>query len=359
MNILNNEQFGYKPSLEFVSKCSQLKDMISSNENENKEVNNIQNTNIEQNTVLNAEQEKKLESLLSQIAIIENKLSDITKPNKNSVSNIELATEYSNPNTDYVITNSSVAGSAITTIYGNSVEMSNVITSANDARLSLKGKDISLNSVKIENNTYDKTKSNYVSSLNNCKYVTIKDCTISPSAAYNGVEIGLSSTQLPKNVCIENCHFGGEFKNNAILIFGTENDAVINITNCTFDSVSNILRISNKTNSRGVVINIKDCVINKWDSNVANQGAIIFEDYTSNKESADIENLFGNGKIVVNITNLMIPDGNGGVVKLDNIMDVTKRLGTKDANQIAYVYQDFGKGFIEFDENKYPIFNIK
>lgn len=347
MNILNNELYDFQSKVELITKCEQIK-------SSDKE----QTSKIDNNTIINDKQQDSIELILSKLAIMENKLTDITKPNQSVVSNSELELNYSNTNQDYIFNNNTISASNTVSIIANSVEFNNTTTSSDDVRLSIKAKDVVMNKLSINNNVYSQDKSNTIISVNEGKYIQIKDCLISPKTAYNGLEIGLSGTQLPKIINIDNCHFSGDFKNNAILVFGTENDAVINITNCTFDSVSNMLRISNRTNSNGIVINIKDCIINKWDDRTQYQGAIIFEDYTSKKENADTNNLFGDNKITVNITNLMIPDDNGSTIKLNNIMDISKRLGSNDKNQIAYVYQDFGSGLIPFDANKYPTFNI-
>ena len=343
MNILNNELYDFQSKVELITKCEQMK-------SSDKE----QTSKIDNNTIINDKQQDSIEVILSKLAIMENKLTDITKPNQNVVSNSELELNYSNTNQDYIFNNNTISTSNTVSIIANSVEFNNTTTSSDDVRLSIKAKDVVMNKLSINNNVYSQDKSNTIISVNEGKYIQIKDCLISPKTAYNGLEIGLSGTQLPK----KNIFLPVFFKNNAILVFGTENDAIINITNCTFDSVSNMLRISNRTNSNGIVINIKDCIINKWDDRTQYQGAIIFEDYTSKKENADTNNLFGGNKITVNITNLMIPDDNDSTIKLNNIMDISKRLGSNDKNQIAYVYQDFGSGLIPFDANKYPTFNI-
>lgn len=347
MNILNNELYDYQTKIELITKCEQIK----SSEIE-------QSSQISINTDVNNEQQNNIEKILSKLKLIENKINDVTKPNKNLIIDSKIDGNYTNTSHDYIFKNSIIESSNTISIFGNSVELDNVSSTNDDVRLSIKAKDVCINNLSIKDNIYDKNKSNTIISLNESKYIQIKNSIISPNSAYNGIEIGLNGTQLPKIINIDNCEFNGDFKNNAILVFGTEKDGEINISNCTFDSVSNMIRFSNKNNISGVVINIKDCVIKKWDDRPEYQGAIIFEDYTSNKDNADIKNLFGDNKITVNIYNLMIPDGMGGIVKLNNIMDISKRLGTGDENQIAYVYQDFGNGLIPFESNKYPTFNI-
>lgn len=105
------------------------------------------------------------------------------------------------------------------------------------------------------------------------------DCT-----GYNAIEIGLNTPKekLPSQITIENVDFNGDLKNNAISIFGTADNAVVTIKNCTFKNVSNCLRVSNKSNATGVVFNIENCVVEKWESNTpAYGGFLICQDYTS------------------------------------------------------------------------------
>ena len=47
---------------------------------------------------------------------------------------------------------------------------------------------------------------------------------------------------------VENLDFNATLSNNAILIFGTQNNAYIQIKNCHFSDVSNCVRLSNKIN---------------------------------------------------------------------------------------------------------------
>lgn len=233
------------------------------------------------------------------------------------------------------ITNGKVSGDSVS-IYNATVK--------DDVRLNIVAED----DVEIEDLTFsgdfpEKT-SNAIASINGGSTVTIKDMTFdSTVTGYNALEIGLSATECPKYINIENCNFNGIMSNNAILIFGTTDNAVINIKNCYFKSVSNVLRLSNKLNAKNVVVNVTDCSVDQWDTNPLWEGFLICEDYTSKSVEKEKENnLFGNGKITVNFTNL--------TYKGEKVMSETP-------NRVTYVYND--KGGTVTDADYVPVVTFK
>ena len=137
--------------------------------------------------------------------------------------------------------------------------------------------------------------------------VVIKDLKVAMNG-YNGIEIGLKdAVNPPSKIDIENCDFTGTLTNNGILIFGTADNAVVNIKNCHFAKASNIIRLSNRTNATGVIVNIEDCVIDQWEEVQDNYaGFLILEDYKSASEDEFLEiNRFAPEKIAINIKNLI------------------------------------------------------
>jgi hypothetical protein len=195
----------------------------------------------------------------------------------------------------------------------------------------------------------DKSISNAAGSINTNGYVRISDCEINQSS-YNGIEIGLTATA-PKSVFIDNVNFAGSFANNIISVFDTADGAVINISNCNFEHCSNPLRISNR-NGNKVVINIVNCSFGVWDSGEYS-GMIICQDYTSTSATAAAENnLFGPDKVTINIINCT---KGGRKIVVD---DVSTVCGTKDDNQLVYVYRDKG-GFVSYSADSYPTLIVK
>lgn len=288
-------------------------------------------------------------SLSTNVKMLQMKLDAI---NKSNIEIIEITNdvipEMADAKKDYII-----SGNINTTanISGKSIELNNV-SITNDARLKLNANDIEIRDLNL-NGDFPKANGNSVIQINNAEFILFKDMVFDSNNVYNGIEIGLSktATQQAKNIIFENCKFKGEFANNAILIFATENNSVITLNNCHFDKVSNALRISNKTNSKNVVININNCTIDGWDSNPEYQGFIIFEDYTNKtEEDVNTNNLFAPEKIKVNINNLVYQG------KKLAPTDMASVCGTANKNQIIYVYAD-AIGLIAYDFNKYP--NIK
>ena len=289
-------------------------------------------------------------SLSTNVKMLQMKLDTI---NKSNIEIIEITNdvipEMADAKKDYII-----SGNINTTanISGKSIELNNV-SITNDARLKLNANDIEIRDLNL-NGDFPKANGNSVIQINNAEFILFKDMVFDSNNVYNGIEIGLSTTatQQVKNIIFENCKFKGEFANNAILIFATENNSVITLNNCHFDKVSNALRISNKTNSKNVVININNCTIDGWDSNPEYQGFIIFEDYTNKtEEDVNTNNLFAPEKIKVNINNLVYQG------KKLAPTDMASVCGTANKNQIIYVYAD-AIGLIAYDLNKYPNINF-
>ena len=233
------------------------------------------------------------------------------------------------------ITNGSISGDSVS-IYNATVK--------DNVRLNVVAED----DVEIENLTFSgdfpKATSNAIASINGGSSVTIKSVTYdSTVTGYNALEIGLSAAECPKYINIEDCNFEGTMSNNAISIFGTADNAVVNIKNCKFGTLSNVLRLSNKLNSNNVVVNVTDCSVQQWEETQKDYaGFLLCQDYTSESvDKAKENNLFGNGKIIVNFTNLYYK----GV----KVMDET--------NQVTYVY--YNKGGIIKDNEYLPIVTFK
>lgn len=199
--------------------------------------------------------------------------------------------------------------------------------------------DISIYGLKTSG-TLAKSISNAQHSLNCNGDVVVRDCTFGQDG-YNCLEIGLQNGYNPKNVLIENCTFEGTLSNNAILVFGTQNDAVITIRNCHFKSVSNGLRLSNKTNATNVVVNLENCTCDSWEGTPAYAGFILLQDYTTKYTSASenpaTANLFAPEKITINFKNCYGPQG-----KIMGSVEDICGSGIAD-KQVIYVYANYEK----------------
>lgn len=296
-----------------------------------------------------------LEALNATVQILQSKVDVLTKTNTEVVSVDGSAGELKDSSKDYIVSGSI---NEIAEIVGKSISLKSIKVSDN-ARLKLNAGDVEAKDLNISG-SFPKANGNTVISVNNAEFIVFKDMVFDASEVYNGIEIGLASNSvLPKNILFDNCKFQGEFSNNAILVFGTQDNAIITLNNCYFEKISNALRLSNKSNASGVVVNINNCTVDQWETRAPWQGFLICEDYTNKtEEEVNANNLFGDGKITVNFNNLV----HAGV-KI-NPADPASVCGTKNESQVVMVCQDAVAGpegdyCLSYDAAKFPVVSFK
>ena len=296
-----------------------------------------------------------LEALNATVQILQSKVDVLTKTNTEVVSVDGSAGELKDSSKDYIVSGSINENAEIV---GKSISLKSIKVSDN-ARLKLNAGDVEAKDLNISG-SFPKANGNTVISVNNAEFIVFKDMVFDASEVYNGIEIGLASNSvLPKNILFDNCKFQGEFSNNAILVFGTQDNAIITLNNCYFEKISNALRLSNKSNASGVVVNINNCTVDQWDTRAPWQGFLICEDYTNKtEEEVNANNLFGDGKITVNFNNLV----HAGV-KI-NPADPASVCGTKNESQVVMVCQDAVAGpegdyCLSYDATKFPVVSFK
>lgn len=296
-----------------------------------------------------------LEALNATVQILQSKVDVLTKTNTEVVSVDGSAGELKDSSKDYIVSGSINENAEIV---GKSISLKSIKVSDN-ARLKLNAGDVEAKDLNISG-SFPKANGNTVISVNNAKFIVFKDMVFDASEVYNGIEIGLASNSvLPKNILFDNCKFQGEFSNNAILVFGTQDNAIITLNNCYFEKISNTLRLSNKSNASGVVVNINNCTVDQWETRAPWQGFLICEDYTNKtEEEVNANNLFGDGKITVNFNNLV----HAGV-KI-NPADPASVCGTKNESQVVMVCQDAVAGpegdyCLSYDAAKFPVVSFK
>lgn len=296
-----------------------------------------------------------LEALNATVQILQSKVDVLTKTNTEVVSVDGSAGELKDSSKDYIVSGSINENAEIV---GKSISLKSIKVSDN-ARLKLNAGDVEAKDLNISG-SFPKANGNTVISVNNAEFIVFKDMVFDASEVYNGIEIGLASNSvLPKNILFDNCKFQGEFSNNAILVFGTQDNAIITLNNCYFKKISNALRLSNKSNASGVVVNINNCTVDQWDTRAPWQGFLICEDYTNKtEEEVNANNLFGDGKITVNFNNLV----HAGV-KI-NPADPASVCGTKNESQVVIVCQDAVAGpegdyCLSYDAAKFPVISFK
>ena len=292
-----------------------------------------------------------LEALNATVQILQSKVDVLTKTNTEVVSVDGSAGELKDSSKDYIVSGFINENAEIV---GKSISLKSIKVSDN-ARLKLNAGDVEAKDLNISG-SFPKANGNTVISVNNTEFIVFKDMVFDASEVYNGIEIGLASNSvLPKNILFDNCKFQGEFSNNAILVFGTQDNAIITLNNCYFEKISNALRLSNKSNASGVVVNINNCTVDQWETRAPWQGFLICEDYTNKtEEEVNANNLFGDGKITVNFNNLV----HAGV-KI-NPADPASVCGTKNESQVVIVCQDAVAGpegdyCLSYDAAKFPV----
>lgn len=296
-----------------------------------------------------------LEALNATVQILQSKVDVLTKTNTEVVSVDGSAGELKDSSKDYIVSGSINENAEIV---GKSISLKSIKVSDN-ARLKLNAGDVEAKDLNISG-SFPKANENTVINVNNAEFIVFKDMVFDASEVYNGIEIGLASNSvLPKNILFDNCKFQGEFSNNAILVFGTQDNAIITLNNCYFKKISNALRLSNKSNASGVVVNINNCTVDQWETRAPWQGFLICEDYTNKtEEEVNANNLFGDGKITVNFNNLV----HAGV-KI-NPADPASVCGTKNESQVVIVCQDAvadpeGDYCLSYDAAKFPVVSFK
>lgn len=296
-----------------------------------------------------------LEALNATVQILQSKVDVLTKTNTEVVSVDGSAGELKDSSKDYIVSGSINENAEIV---GKSISLKSIKVSDN-ARLKLNAGDVEAKDLNISG-SFPEANGNTVISVNNAEFIVFKDMVFDASEVYNGIEIDLASNSvLPKNILFDNCKFQGEFSNNAILVFGTQDNAIITLNNCYFEKISNALRLSNKSNASGVVVNINNCTVDQWETIAPWQGFLICEDYTNKtEEEVNANNLFGDGKITVNFNNLV----HAGV-KI-NPADPASVCGTKNESQVVMVCQDAVTGpegdyCLSYDAAKFPVVSFK
>lgn len=234
-----------------------------------------------------------------------------------------------------------VAASASTTLKD--------VTMTSDSRLNVTSMGAITESNMMVEGTFTKNKGNAQQVLN-AETISISDSTFAANG-YNAIEAGMSSR--PSEINIKGVDFTGALANNAISIFDTADNAVINIEDCVFDNVFNPIRISNKSNAH-LTINIKNCECKKWESDLQYTGMILFQDYTSTSaEAAVTNNLFAPEKVHVNVVSFKLPNGE----MLQAPENMATICGSGTADQVFYVYADKG-GLVAYDAARYPLITI-
>lgn len=167
------------------------------------------------------------------------------------------------------------------------------------------------------------------------------------NVGYNSLEIGLSATSKPKDVVIDHCEFG-DTSNNSILIFNTDDNAVVTVKDCKFGAVSNAIRLSNRDNVH-LTLNVIDCDFTDVDTDPAWRSVIICQDYTAKTvDDAVTANRFSPDKIKINFVNCTL--------RGQKLTEVVTGVGEGKENSLLYVWNSANEYVT--DENSVPKITI-
>lgn len=286
--------------------------------------------------------EPTIDSLAALVQILNDKVEKLSKTDIEVVDGTDAS--LNDTTKDYVVVGDIAQTSSIT---AKSVTIKNSSISDN-ARLSINAGDVEVKGLAISGDFPKAQGGNAVVKINESDYIVFRDMTFNSNDVYNGIEIGLNSSKLPKYVLFDNCKFEGTFTNNPIIVFGTADDAIINIQNCSFDKVSNVLRLSNKANTK-CVVNISNCSVNQLDTNPEYTGAILCQDYTSKGEEV-ANNLFSPEKITINFKNFKVAGKE--LVMPTNVQDLFE-----GPDKMVYLYNDTEE-VVPYEEGRFPKVNI-
>lgn len=286
--------------------------------------------------------EPTIDSLAALVQILNDKVEKLSKTDIEVVDGTDAS--LNDTTKDYVVVGDIAQTSSIT---AKSVTIKNSSISDN-ARLSINAGDVEVKGLAISGDFPKAQGGNAVVKINESDYIVFRDMTFNSNDVYNGIEIGLNSSKLPKYVLFDNCKFEGTFTNNPIIVFGTADDAIINIQNCSFDKVSNILRLSNKANTK-CVVNISNCSVNQLETNPEYTGAILCQDYTSKGEEV-ANNLFSPEKITINFKNFKVAGKE--LVMPTNVQDLFE-----GPDKMVYLYNNTEK-VVPYEEGRFPKVNI-
>lgn len=317
-------------------------DVYNKTEVDDKLANVVTDNNSYKNVVSNASEVVAIKSSLGQLLA---RVQQLETPVIVSIT-AEPGTSVSQPDSDVVYSGDLVSDgtntASTTVITAKSVQL-NAVTTTNNAIAITATNNVAIDNLTTEGSIAKSSDGgrNAGVSIDSGGYVTITGGTWN-AENYNAIEIGLNGT-VAKGVNIDGLTVNGKLANNAISIFDWAENATITVSNCHFADVSNVIRVSNKSNVPAT-FNFVNCTVDKWETNPTYAGFLLMEDYTSQTaDQAATENRFHNIKIT--FTNCVGPNG----VKL---VGSGADFNNPD-HQWAYLYCDNG-GIVAYDADRWP-----
>ena len=296
-------------------------------------------------------------ALVTRLAALEDRVASLNKTNITPVVSTSTAT-VKDEAADLVVTAGETPVTEKSTVTGKSVTIKSMDIESTTVTFKAVEGDIAVNSYKSAGAVEGAVCEAIVHSK---EHVKITNSEFAQSG-YNAINIGdgnIKPETAPKSILIDGVKFNGTLKNNAISIYGQQEGAVITVSNCHFEGVSNPLRLFNCTNT-SCVVNVINCTVTAWESDPEESmysGFLLLEDIASKSVEKEIENnLFGSKKITVNFINCTGPNGK----KFAAFGESSEFCGTQNKNQLVYVYPHKQAKVLPYgDGSFYPTINVK
>jgi len=189
--------------------------------------------------------------------------------------------------------------------------------------------------------------------------IVIRDTKFT-GTTFNTIMTGQNTTNFVKTMLIDNCDFDEDCRHINVWFAGHADDAVLTISNCRFRTSEQFLCIGDFADpGNKLTVNIVNCTVENHDEGSADgaygydyAGFMFVESRNIGNYAKLVEkNPFGNGKCVINITNL--------TVKGVRVTEENFNLATGGAGQGMYFYHKqstANHGCIRYSEETKDLF---
>ena len=291
------------------------------------------------------------ESLAGQLRVLNDRLSEMAKSNKEDVVPTGEAMTISDATKDFTLVGD--LDNKLRVTESKSFAADGVAISANmaEAIVVKASEEATFKNCEVTCDMPHGSGTNVIK-VHDSKYITIRDMTFT-GYTYNTIMTGQAQgsagiLQPIKSLVIENCEFK-EFADHVnIWAASFEDNAVVTINNCHFYNCDEqVFAFSNATLAKNITINITNCVIDKYEKGDEYEGFIFCQDYNTPKTAEGFaeRNMFK--EMTINISNVTVC---GEKLTKENF-----KMGTGAAGQMLYVY---GDKLYMYDPDIYPTVNV-
>lgn len=287
---------------------------------------------------------KRLSLLEAAVALIENK-SDMVE--------VDGTVSYNSPSNDVALSGSISAptGASVTARKVSVSGLNGTMTPASNGNaLTVNAESVNMMNSELAGTTQQS--SNLIKVMG-ADTMTIKGVTFTGDT-YNTVMTGQNTTEFLKELNVEDCTFDENCKHINIWFAAFQDNAVLNIKNCTFKTCEQFLCISDFQGAvaNHLTVNIENVTIENYETGDAYEGIILCDDRVcTSAEQFRSVNPFSN--VVFNFKNV--------TAKGVKLTAATFGVGTGTAGQMMYLYSAKGGGVYKMNEDNaalFPTFNF-